>query len=865
MSRKEKLVDVPESEVEKIREDYVSEGATVTEIRQLDGKYTVTALFDTPSHLMAIRAPQNLPFLSIGDLFLGREEMVETLGRQQTTVITQSQTLPGLGGIGKTRLAVEYAWRNVERYPAGLLFVSAETSGALYSGLTALAPQLQIPISPNQDAQVVAVLSWFQMNSDWLLIMDNVEATSPVIELLPNLTNGHVLITSRLASWPQNLQKLSLDTIEPDKAVSLLITQTSDRRAVKEDDQFQAAILAEKLDYLPLSLEQAASFIGQTRTSFAGYLNDWEKNRDVVLSWYNSQMMHYPLSVAVTWQTTFDLLSPMARTMLQVCGYLASGPIPVAMFENGKDHLKEAMESLGKEIRGRKVSWSVKSAIREQADFSLVTQSGETFTVHRMVQDVVRSRAPRKLKKNWIRWAAQIVNSNTPKDPNFLSSGLVWNDMRPHVARIVVIADQEGIVDPTTKMMNDLGLHLVQRNLFSEAENLYLRALAIDENALGSNHPSVARDLNNLASLFDATNRKEEAESLYHRALDIDEAFFGPGHLSVARDLNNLASLLETTNRKVEADLLFRRALAIKGHQINPYDPWNSVTPPRFLGRENEFLRLESALESKRSVSVVGDWRIGKTSLLKTWYDRQSEQGREVRLLSGQGPEGVSISAFVAAITGRPTEDDPDLAAEALSSWLQLGHQDLPPLVLVDEFEVIISRFAHRFFERIRGMLGRLVLVLATRQELDLIFENMNRTSPFYNRLEVLWLGLLEEDATETLIQWGKEILPSGYAEIMRRQAGRHPFYLQLLGKHLVDAQHAGLPPEKALDRFRAEATARLRNMWRSALNARDRERLFVTVNGQPCMHSVMKERGLVTNSGFPFGEVLATFLREDL
>jgi tetratricopeptide (TPR) repeat protein len=100
-------------------------------------------------------------------------------------------------------------------------------------------------------------------------------------------------------------------------------------------------------------------------------------------------------------------------------------------------------------------------------------------------------------------------------------------------------------------------------NRLKEAEPLMLRALDIDEASLGSEHPEVARDLNNLAQLYQATNRLKEAEPLMHRALAIDEAAFGPDHPDVARDLNNLARLYQDTNRLKQAEPLMQRHLLI--------------------------------------------------------------------------------------------------------------------------------------------------------------------------------------------------------------------------------------------------------------------------------------------------------------
>lgn len=296
----------------------------------------------------------------------------------------------------------------------------------------------------------------------------------------------------------------------------------------------------------------------------------------------------------------------------------------------------------------------------------------------------------------------------------------------------------------------------------------------------------------------------------------------------------------------------------------NLYDPWTPAVPPRFVGREDLLRRLEAAMEEGRSVSVVGDWRIGKSSLLQTWHEKQRGSGREVRLLSGEGPEGVSPRAFVEKVTGWRSGEGADEAADILDCWAgSVGRPGLVPLMLVDEFDGIVPRFEHRFLERLRGMLGRIAFVLASRRELDLIYEELGRTSPFHNRLELMWVGLLDEAAAEALIASGAGTLPGG-VELMRLWAGRHPFYLQLLGRCLQDAAKAGESRQSALDRFRSEAAIRLRELWR-VLGERDRDGLLSVLSGSSPNRRSLRTRGLATEEGKIFGKVLEDWLQEEL
>jgi hypothetical protein len=274
---------------------------------------------------------------------------------------------------------------------------------------------------------------------------------------------------------------------------------------------------------------------------------------------------------------------------------------------------------------------------------------------------------------------------------------------------------------------------------------------------------------------------------------------------------------------------------------------------------------LDAALELRRSVSLVGDWRIGKSSVLQVWYERVQKRGREVRLLTGEGPEGVSPGAFVGAIVGTKTPDDVDSAANVLSGWAErIGKLESPPLVIVDEFDGFLPRFENRFFERLRGMLGRICLLLSSRRELDRLYQELGRTSPFHNRLELEWVGLLEPDAADRLTLIGNDALGLRELQMIREWAGRHPFYIQLVGHHLVDSVRRGEGVTTATDRFQTEAAARFRELWR-VLDERDQDALRKTVAGIPAQRRSLRLRGLVTEEGWPFGRIFTEWLREEI
>ncbi|HEY0553890.1 MAG TPA: tetratricopeptide repeat protein, partial [Thermoanaerobaculia bacterium] len=264
---------------------------------------------------------------------------------------------------------------------------------------------------------------------------------------------------------------------------------------------------------------------------------------------------------------------PTAAAILRLTAYLAPDPILSKMFEDEASIVEEAVGLLCEETGQIVGDPSVQDGIAELASFSMVTRKGDSFTVHRMVQDALRSRIPEERKRDWIERALRLVDDFSPRSPWDVRTWPVWDLLRPHSTRLVKTADDVGIAHPTARQMAQLSSLLQAKGLYEEAEPWIRRALALNEASYGPEHSEVSACLNNLAQLLQATNRLAEAEPLMRRALQIDEDSYGPLHPDVAIDLNNLARLLQATNRLAEAEPLMRRALQIFECSYGPLHP----------------------------------------------------------------------------------------------------------------------------------------------------------------------------------------------------------------------------------------------------------------------------------------------------
>lgn len=177
--------------------------------------------------------------------------------------------------------------------------------------------------------------------------------------------------------------------------------------------------------------------------------------------------------------------------------------------------------------------------------YSLISRQENTFTVHRVAQEVVQSRIPTERRREWLAASLQIVNDYSPAGPDDVRTWAVWDLLRPHAKLVATLADEAGITEPTARLFTRLASLLCGKGLYSEAEPMMRRAFDIDELAYGKQHPKVARDLNNLAALLKATNRLAEAGPMMRRAVEIWERSLGLDHPSTKRGQRILAFLLE--------------------------------------------------------------------------------------------------------------------------------------------------------------------------------------------------------------------------------------------------------------------------------------------------------------------------------
>ena len=299
----------------------------------------------------------NIPY-SQNPFFLGRDDLLERLHVQlqpgQTIALSQPQAISGLGGVGKTQLAIEYAYRYHQDYRA-VLWARAATRDELISSYSEIATLLNLPEQQEGDQEITlaAVKAWLQKNGKWLLILDNADELALLPSFLPAAPGGHILLTTRAFAMKGLARRLEVETLSDDQGALLLLRRASllppngalDQASAEERQQ--ALTLTKELGGLPQALDQAGAYLEETGMSLDAYLQLYQTQRKNLLNDpRRSYIDNHHISVATTWSLSFERVeanNPAAADLLRLCAYLAPDAIPETIFAKGAEDLGDLL------------------------------------------------------------------------------------------------------------------------------------------------------------------------------------------------------------------------------------------------------------------------------------------------------------------------------------------------------------------------------------------------------------------------------------------------------------------------------------------------------------------------------------------
>ena len=465
-------------------------------------------------------------------LLAGREELLTELHERLSSGEDGGPrivVLCGLGGAGKTSVALEYAYRHLAEVGLAWEF-AAEDPPVLAAGFGELAAQLgarDLVDTRDPVASVHAVLAAYPR--EWLLLFDNVSDQEAMAAYLPPGGWGQVLLTSQNANWPPG-HALDVPVLEVEVAAGFLANRTGD------PDQEAAEELARELGGLPLALEQAAAYIQASGRSLADYLGLFRQRRDDMLA--RGEPTGYSKTVATTWSLAFTQLeqsAPTAVGLLRLLACYAPEAIPLSLLLQPRPGLPEKLSA---EVAAVLVpllddELAASDAIAALRRYSLVMPAGPgSVSVHRLVQAVTLDQLGVDVANQWRQAAAALIEAAIPADTHTPEGWPICAALLPHA---------EAALNDDSPGMAQLVDYLGERGSYAAALELQQRVLDGQEQVLGPQHPDTLATRNNLAYWTGAAGDAAAARDQYAAQLPIYERVLGPEHRSTLATRNNLA------------------------------------------------------------------------------------------------------------------------------------------------------------------------------------------------------------------------------------------------------------------------------------------------------------------------------------
>ncbi|KAF7713078.1 Uncharacterized protein PECH_001999 [Penicillium ucsense] len=558
--------------------------------------------FDVPLDLTAVPVIEN---------FVGRQGELDQLWQYLQPTNSQSRKtaiIHGLGGIGKTQLAIRFARDHKHDFTA-IFWLSGKDRGTLLQSLSSILPRLPGQSQNNEginDEEVEQrarhVLGWLALegNSRWLIIFDNIDQYSPVNstagdaydigEFFPTADHGSILLTSRLQRLTELGKSFQLNRLDSKDAIQLLLHSAClpARDAVGQlESNPDILALASRLDGLPLAIVIAGAFMRETGTRITEYLRYYEE------SWSDLQLQSSPArqyqqgNLLQTWMISYYEIQkrdPHAAKLLLLFAHFDNRDIWYELIKSSR-HSSDVPVWLARTISSE---LAFKTGVKNLIGFSLLETKEQvgSYTIHPVVQEwcIHLSSTEQNADSTQLNELALIaVGYNVPSssDRNY---SVLQQRLIPHANHVRHGDWSSGNIGIAVwKAFNGLGNLYSYQGKLKEAKEMYQRALAGYEKALGPDHTSTLTIVHNLGLLYSDQGKLKVAEEMYQRALAGYEKALGPDHTSTLNIVNNLGSLYSDQGKLKEAEEMYQRALAGYEKALGP-DHTSTLTIVHNLG-----------------------------------------------------------------------------------------------------------------------------------------------------------------------------------------------------------------------------------------------------------------------------------------
>ncbi|KAI4599644.1 hypothetical protein KJ359_001741 [Pestalotiopsis sp. 9143b] len=522
--------------------------------------------------------------------FVGRGTILEQL----MTVVPpsadgndcQRTAIEGLGGTGKTQIALEIAYRVRKAHPSCSVFWVPAVSMALFEDAYRTIGQiLGVPNIDDDkaDVKILVKTALEQSSNSWLLILDNADDVDLITgqttktglrAYLPFNRRGSILITTRnrnatLILGVRHQNSFLLSEMSHDEAIQILEKELPPEQL---SDMDSTKALLEQLSYLPLAIKQASAYMAKTAQSTTEYLGHYRRsnrNQMELLSRDFEDRGRYTQTlnpIATTWLISFQHLSktcPLAARYLKFICFLAEKDIPTSLLPGTDGNNRDNQDSEDDEDDEDDDSGMGKDeAIGALKGYAFITarQGSDSFDIHRLVRLAMRNWVEQEEPRQ-IETVIQHLSRAYPFPKH--ENRDIWLRYMPHINTAIDVWINTGVQSKEWRLIFNSGSSFEKLGKYQQAEKRYRRAKKITQKVLGAKDPSTLGSMNNLAVVLRSQGKYEEAEAMHRQTLELTKSVLGAKHPDTLASMNNLALVLRKQGKYEEAEAMHQEALKL--------------------------------------------------------------------------------------------------------------------------------------------------------------------------------------------------------------------------------------------------------------------------------------------------------------
>ena len=582
--------------------------------------------------------------------FTGRDELLCELRAKLVEVkpkrYNHRVSIYGLGGVGKTQVAIEYIYRYEQEYKA-IFWISAADQAVLFSGFESIAKMIDIPTIDQKPEDIAkGVLSWLRGQESWLLVVDNLDDVSVAKGYLPDMVNnGHTIITTRNPDYLQfPAEGMEIPTLGEDAAIEMVRLRTG-----RENGEFtptevlHAREIVRELGCLALAIEQASAFIRLSLRDISNFLPIYRTARKKLLDRNSPGDSQYPISLFATVLISFQRLQameygPNAMNFLRLLAFLNPDGILMEFLQEGCSGLSDTLREI---ITNQYVFHETLGALQQ---LSLVSKSKaqDSIIIHRLIQAITQENMSTEMHAEYQNAVLALCDTVIPKHENafygkfkrlqhqiiepVFQASAIWTPAKGSIlARFGYFLCDDGRYSDSERFfklnlnqqcsllggdydkamlsdMSNLASTYMYQGKLKESADLNEKVLAARKRILGEEHPHTLTTMSNLASTYGGQGKLKESADLKEKVLAARKRILGEEHPHTLTTMSNLASTYRGQGRLKESADLNEKVLAIRKRILGEEHPDTLTTMSNLASTYGGQGKLKESADLKEKV-----------------------------------------------------------------------------------------------------------------------------------------------------------------------------------------------------------------------------------------------------------------------